>query len=104
MFDIYYLLQDEGWGDEEENDNDDEVALSGQSLSSLIDAMSEDYINGKFIIIPLKIFIATKKTYTQELMNSFSKLHSHLTHKIYSFLLGQIVIIPCSKEKVSILF
>lgn len=75
MFDIYYLLQDEGWGDEEENDNDDEVALSGQSLSSLIDAMSEDYINGKFIIIPLKIFIATKKTYTQELMNSFSKLH-----------------------------
>lgn len=104
MFDIYYLLQDEGWGDEEENDNDDEVALSGQSLSSLIDAMSEDYINGKFIIIPLKIFIATKKTYTQELMNSFSKLHSHLTHKIYSSLLGQIVIIPCSKEKVSILF
>ncbi|XP_071133365.1 importin-9-like [Mytilus edulis] len=38
--------EDEGWGDEEENDNDDEVALSGQSLSSLIDAMSEDYING----------------------------------------------------------
>lgn len=66
--------------------------------------MSEDYINGKFIIIPLKIFIATKKTYTQELMNSFSKLHSPLTHKIYSSLLGQIVIIPCSKEKVSILF
>ena len=41
------FLQDEGWGDEEEDNDEDEVALSGQSLSTLIDQMSEDYINGK---------------------------------------------------------
>ena len=44
---LYCLcLQDEGW-EEEDGDEDDDVELSGQTLSSLIDQFAGDY-QGKY--------------------------------------------------------
>ena len=43
---LYFLcLQDEGW--EEEDGDEDDVELSGQTLSSLIDQFAGDY-QGKY--------------------------------------------------------